>query len=301
MGTPAFAVPSLEAVAGAHTVVAAFTRPDAPSGRGSRLVAPPVKTRAVELGIPVFQPKSLRDADVMEAIRALAPAVICVAAYGMLLPPAVLEIPHFGCVNVHASLLPRFRGAAPIERAVLSGDEVSGVSIMRMDEGLDTGPYALQVPVPIGDLDSEELSGQLARVGAEALLQALADLASDSVTWTPQNDADATYAQKIVRADVAIDPSLTAVAALRRIRASSERVTSRVTVDGAEMVVLSAALSEVPVAPGAAICTKEGLRLGFEDGALLIDRLRPVGKGAMTGTAWVCGFRGDATATWCSA
>ncbi len=301
MGTPAFAVPSLDALADAHTVVAAFTRPDAPSGRGSRLVPPPVKSRALELGILVLQPGSLREPGVVEGLRGLVPDVICVAAYGKLLPPDVLEIPRFGCVNVHASLLPRYRGAAPIERAILNGDEIAGVSIMRMEEGLDTGPYARQVAVPVGDLDSAGLSEQLARAGAHALLGVLSDLESGSVSWTKQDDANATYAQKILREDVALDPSLTAVAALRRIRASSERVTARVAVDGAEMVLLDASLSDVPLPAGMASCTRAGLLLGFTEGSLLIDRTRPVGKGAMTGSAWVCGYRGDATAMWCSA
>jgi methionyl-tRNA formyltransferase len=301
MGTPAFAVPSLDALAAVHTVITAFTRPDAPSGRGSRLVPPPVKSRALELGIPVAQPASLREADVVEQLRRLEPDVICVAAYGMLLPPDVLEIPRLGCINVHASLLPRYRGAAPIERAILNGDEVTGVSIMRMEEGLDTGPYARQVAVPVGELDSVGLSEQLARVGAEALLVVLADLESGSVMWTPQDDAAATFAAKILRQDVALAPSLAAVAALRRIRASSERVTARVAVDGVDMVLLGASLSNVPLPAGAASCTKAGLLLGFADGSLLIEKTRPVGKGAMTGSAWVCGYRGDADATWCPA
>ena len=301
MGTPAFAVPSLDAVASVHTVVAVVTRPDAPSGRGARLVPPPVKARALERGIPVVQPISLREPGLVEALRALAPDVICVAAYGSLLPPDVLEVSRLGCVNVHASLLPRYRGAAPIERAILAGDEVTGVSIMRMEEGLDTGPFARQVVIAVDDLDSAALSEQLARAGAEALLGVLADLEAGSVEWTSQDETTATYAPKILREDVSLDPSLTTVDALRRIRASSERVTARVAVDGAEMVLLSASRSDVPLPAGAASCIKAGLLLGFADGSLLIDRMRPIGKGAMTGSAWVCGYRGDASAAWCSA
>lgn len=301
MGTPAFAVPSLNAVAGAHTVLAAFSRPDAPSGRGSRLVPPPVKSRALQLGIPVAQPTSLREPGVVEDLRQMAPDVICVAAYGMLLPPEVLGIPRFGCINVHASLLPRYRGAAPIERAILNGDEITGVSIMLMEEGLDTGPYARQVALPVGDLDTTGLSEQLAQAGAGALLDVLANVESGSVEWTPQDDNAATYAPKILREDIALEPSLRRIAALRRIRASSERATARVAVDGAEMVLLGASVSDVPLTSGAASCTKAGLLLGFADGALLVERTRPVGKSAMTGSAWVCGYRGEASATWCSA
>jgi len=301
MGTPAFAVPSLEALADAHAVLAAYTRPDAPSGRGSRLVSPPVKVRALELGIPVVQPLSLREPGVAEDLRSLAPDVICVAAYGAILPPAVLEIPRFGCVNVHASLLPHYRGAAPIERAILNGDEITGVSIMLMEEGLDTGPYARQVTLPVGDLDGASLSEELARAGARALLDVLADLESGVVRWTPQDEKRATFAPKISREDVTIEPSLTVSSALRRIRASSDRVTARVAVDGAEMVILSASRSDVPLSAGAASCTKSGLLLGFSDASLLIERTRPVGKGAMTGSAWVCGYRGGTDATWCPA
>ena len=301
MGTPAFAVPSLDALHGAHSVLAAYARPDAPSGRGSRLVPPPVKMRALERGIPILQPASLRDPGLIEGLRDMAPDVVCVAAYGMILPPAVLQIPRFGCVNVHASLLPRYRGAAPIERAILNGDELTGVSIMRMEEGLDTGPFARQVAIPVGDLDSAALTETLARAGAAALLDVLSDLESGSVIWTEQDDAAATYAAKIARDDIALDPSLKVEQALRRIRASSDRVTARVSVDGAEMVLLHASGSDVHLSSGTASCTKKGLLLGFADGSILIDRTRPVGKAAMTGSAWVCGYRGDADATWCPA
>jgi len=301
MGTPAFAVPSLDALARARTVVAAFTRADAPSGRGARLRPPLVKVRAEELCIPVFQPASLREPAVIETLRCLAPDVICVAAYGMLLPAAVLGIPRLGSVNVHASLLPRYRGAAPIERAILNGDEITGVSIMRMEEGLDTGPYAAQVSVPLDDLDSESLSRLLADVGAAALLHVLAELEAGCVTWTRQDDSHATYAPKLTRADVAVAPTMTAVEALRRIRASSDRVTARISVDGSDMVVLAATPSSVPLRAGAASCSSHGLVLGFADGALLAQRVRPVGKSAMSGSAWACGFRGDPDVTWCSA
>lgn len=302
MGTPRFAVPSLNALADAHEVVGVFTRADAPSGRGSRLVPPPVKVRAVERGIPVFQPATLRDHTVVAGIRDLAPDVICVAAYGMLLPPDVLALPPFGCVNVHASLLPRYRGAAPVERAILAGDAITGVSIMRMEEGLDTGPYALQIEVPIDDQDAAHLTDVLSEVGANALLDVVDRLSeSGAVNWTEQNDADATYAPKIARADVAIDPSLTTEDALRRIRASTPRATVRIALDGREMVVLSAVRSDVVVAQGEARCARSGVTLGFADGALEIDRLRPAGRGAMSGAAWVCGLQDTPGSHWCSA
>jgi len=301
MGTPSFAVPSLDAVAAAHTTVGVFSRPDARSSRGGRLLPPPVKTRAAELGIPVFQPSSLRDPAVVQTIADLAADVICVAAYGMLLPPELLVLPRFGCVNVHASLLPRYRGAAPVERAILNGDDTTGVSIMRMEEGLDTGPYALQVTVRIENLDATALTARLADVGAAALVEVLARLNSGDVRWTAQDDGGATCAPKLTRADVAVTPELSATEALRRIRASSKRATVRVSVDGVDMVVLSASLHDAYLPQAAASCTKTGLLLGFATGTLLADRVRPAGRGAMTGAAWACGFRGDAGATWRSA
>ncbi len=158
-GTPDFALPSLEAIASSrHRLVAVFTQPDRPSGRGRRLTAGPVKERALALGIPVRQPENLRGADAREAIASFAPDVMVVVAYGLLLPPEVLALPRLGCLNVHASLLPRWRGAAPVARAILAGDAATGVCIMRMESGLDTGPVMLRREVAIG---ARETAGEL--------------------------------------------------------------------------------------------------------------------------------------------
>ena len=227
MGTPAFAVESLESLAARHDVVAVYTAPDRPAGRGLALRASDVKIAAGRLGIPVEQPAGLRAEDALERLGAYGPDVIAVAAYGMLLPPAVLGLPRFGCVNVHPSLLPRHRGAAPIERALLEGDEETGVCIMRMDEGLDTGPVASCTRVPVGDADAAHLGSVLARIGARDLLAVIDRLESGDVCWTPQGAEGVTYAAKVSAADVALHPQLTVSQAVRRVRASSRKAPAR--------------------------------------------------------------------------
>jgi len=296
MGTPDFAVPILRALADRYSLLAVYTRPDAASGRGKRLLPPPVKRAALELGLPVIQPASLRTSDVRDQLIARAPDVICVAAYGMILPPDILAIPRLGCINVHASLLPRWRGAAPVHRAILAADATTGVSIMRMEEGLDTGPTALQVSTPIGELTAEQLTLRLAALGATALLDVLDRLAD--VTWSTQDDALATYALKVTRADVALSPELTVAEALRRIRASGSSAPARLTVQECILTVVSASSTEVPLAPGEVSAGPKALLIGMADGSLSLDMIRPAGKGGMCGSAWVCGARLDDTCTW---
>ncbi len=298
MGTPSFAVPTLERLAGVHEVVAVYSRPDAASGRGRALLPPPVKVAAESLGIPVRQPGSLRTQEVAEELRADAPSVIVVAAYGLILPSAVLAIPTQGCVNVHASLLPRHRGAAPVHRAILEGDTVTGVSIMQMEEGLDTGPYALQISVEIGDLDAEALTERLADLGAVALTDVLSRIETGTVVWTPQDEALATYAAKVTKEDVALQPTLSVTEAARHVRASSRQAASRIMVDGVDLAVLHAISSPEDVAPGMARRARDGLLLGLSDGALLVDQLRPAGKAAIDGTSWACGSRMTADTMW---
>ena len=211
MGTPEFAVPSLESLAEVHEVVAAFTRPDAVSGRGGKTRPSPVAEAADLLGIPVFKPVSLRTSEVQEHLASLRPDVIVVAAYGLILPTGVLGIPPLGCVNVHGSLLPRWRGAAPVQRAILAGDERTGVSIMRMEEGLDTGPYCAVDSTSVDEKNSEELTAELAIMGAALLISSLAAMDSAECVWCAQDDSLATYADKITRADVTLEPALDAV------------------------------------------------------------------------------------------
>ncbi len=298
MGTPQFAVPSLQALRSVHRVLGVFTQPDRPSGRGRRPAPPPVKHAAAAAGLPVYQPGSLRDPTVVSTIAALRPDVICVAAYGNILPREILAIPAHGCVNVHASLLPRYRGAAPIERAILAGDEVTGVSIMRMEEGLDTGPYATQVAVPTGDLTADELADVLAKIGADALVRTLDEIATGSVEWTPQDDSAATYAPKITAEDVALSPGLEAVTALRMIRASSRRAPARLRVGDTCMAVAAAKVSDVALPMGAVRSGPDGLVIGFRDQGVELTVVRPAGRASMSGQAWSCGARLDDQAEW---
>ncbi|MHB1340276.1 MAG: methionyl-tRNA formyltransferase [Coriobacteriia bacterium] len=298
MGTPEFAVPVLRRLIADHEVVAVYTRQDAVSRRGRTPVPPPVKVLATEVGIDVHQPTTLRSPDVAAQIGAYAPDVICVAAFGMLLPPDVLQVPRFGCINVHASLLPRYRGAAPVQRAILDGESTTGVSIMHMEEGLDTGAYALQLPVKMDELSTEQLTERLAEVGAEALASTLSLIESGDVVWHPQDDSRATYAPKVSRDDVALDPSLDVETALRRIRASSASATAGVRMADLQIVVLHATRSELVVPPGLAACGTQGPVLGMADGAIAVDWLRPAARNAMSGTAYACGARFEGEVPW---
>lgn len=296
MGTPFFAVPSLDVLLRGHDVAAVYTRPDRAAGRGNRIVFSPVKQRALEAGVPLEQPASLRDVDVVERLARYAPDIIVVAAYGLILPRAVLDTPPRGCLNVHASLLPRWRGAAPVQRAILAGDSVTGVSIMRMQEGLDTGPYAFQATVPVGEMTTDALTAELARAGASALATVLERPAS-ALGWTAQEEAAVTYADKVSAADVALEPWLTVGEILRRVRASSRSAPSRARVADRLVMVERASSSDAPVPAGAALCGRE-LLLGASDGAVRIDELVPEGRSAMAGADWVRGARLDGSCSW---
>jgi methionyl-tRNA formyltransferase len=206
-GTPQFAVPALQALLTArHTVVGVLTQPDRPKGRGRQLTPSPVKALALSAGLPVSQPATLRTAAALEAVAALAADVMVVVAYGQLLPRELLWLPRLGCINIHASLLPRWRGAAPIQRAILAGDALTGVTLMQMDEGLDTGGMLAVHSVPIGARDSSAaLHATLATLGAQALLELLAGLSAGTVQARPQPQTGVTYAAKISKAEARID------------------------------------------------------------------------------------------------
>lgn len=297
MGTPAFAVPSLKALAARHEVTLVVTQPDRASGRGSCARPTPVKEAALELGLPVLQPSRLTG-EAVDAISQAHPDVIAVAAFGMLLPADVLEIPEFGCINVHASLLPRYRGAAPIQRAILSGDVKTGVSIMQMEKGLDTGPYALQRAIPIRDHYADEVEAALADTGATALLEVLEALGTGAVDWVAQDDDAATYAAKITKDDVALDIDLSTEEAYRRVRASSRRAPARACLGDRELTVVRATPVATAVAPGA-VCLVDGAPvLGVADGGLRLDVVRPSGKGDMSGIDWARGARLDDGVCW---
>lgn len=220
-GTPDFAALALKALlAAGHDVAGVYSLPDRPAGRGRKLMPSPVKQVALDAGIPVFQPVSLKPEEAQQELAALQPDVMIVAAYGLILPKAVLEIPTHGCLNIHASLLPRWRGAAPIQRAIAAGDAETGITIMQMDEGLDTGNMLLKVSTPItADDTGGSLHDRLADMGGDAIVEALAQLANGELAGEPQNDADANYAHKLSKEEGHIDWRRSAIEIERLIRA----------------------------------------------------------------------------------
>lgn len=295
MGTPEFAARILIEIKEQHDIVCVHTRPDAVRGRGSKLVSSPVKRVALESGIPVREPRTLRDAGELAFLRSLAPDVVCVAAYGKILPQAVLDVPRFGCLNVHASLLPKYRGAAPIERAILAGDEQVGVCIMRMETGLDTGPFCISRSVAVAGRGCEHLTGELADIGSCALLSALAELETGAVRWIDQDDACASYAPKIERGELDLDPAESVAVNLRRVQASSTAHTSRCRIGAKGITVVSAGVApEGARAPAQGMATFSGkkLLLGCADGAVELHEVRPDGKATMSAKAFAAGVQG---------
>lgn len=297
MGTPDFAVPSLEALAEAHNVVLVLTRPDAVRGRGRALVPSPVKARAFELGIPVLECSRMTP----EAICALREAradVFCVAAFGCILPDEVLTMAPGGCVNVHASLLPRWRGAAPIQRAILAGDVETGVSIMRIGHGVDTGAYCAQASCPVGEKDTEELTCELASMGAKLLVETLPSVVDGTAAWTEQDEALVTHAAKIEKGELLLDPADGAHENALRVQASGDTAPARCVVAGRGVRVCAARVdAEKRVAAAGVLVARGRVWLGCADGALEVVRVKPEGKREMEASAWAAGLRGDAL-TW---
>lgn len=297
MGTPQFAADILEDIHESVEVACVFSRPDAVRKRGNGLVASPVKALAESLGIDVFTPKTLKDGSVVATLESYGPDAIVVAAYGMILPPEVLNIPKYGCLNVHASLLPRWRGAAPIERAILAGDEDAGVCIMRMEEGLDTGDFCVSRSIPIGDMDAEELTAELASLGALALISALAHAEAGCMHWVKQDDSAVTYAQKIAKDELFLDPAQSWEENLRKVRASSPAHPAKCIVAGRQITVLKAASHEdvLPSATdaqtdaGDVLYVSKRLYLACRDGLLEVLQLKPDGKGAMDAVSFAGG------------
>ncbi len=291
MGSPGFAVPSLQALIESHRVVAVFTAPDRVRSRGKKVTPTPVKQLALEAGIPVHQPHTLRDEEALQLLSEYAPDVICVAAYGHILPPEVLALPPHGCINVHASLLPSYRGAAPVHRAILVGDEVTGVTIMQMEAGVDTGPTAAIRSIPIDGLSVTELTAALATLGAEALVETLAEIEAGTALWIPQDDSRATYAAKITDDDLRLTPDIRVEHASRMVRASSASARAKMRICDRTLDVLRASVSETPVGPGELVTTPDGLVVGFADGGLLLEFVCSAGKAPVCGKAFACGLR----------
>lgn len=295
MGTPAFAADVFDSlIASSHDVVAVFTRPDAVRSRGKKLVASPVKERALAAGIEVHEWASLKSDEAYAALEALSPDVVCVAAYGAILPKRVLDLPRFGCLNVHGSLLPRWRGAAPIERAILAGDDRTGIGIMKMETGLDTGDTCETRVVDIADKSADELTVELAKVGGEALVCALDKLDSDAgLDWTPQPEEGVTYAEKIAKGELDVHPALDVVTCLRRVRASGESHACRTSIAGKSLTLLSVcAAVDMTMPSGSVTFERKRLFLGCADGVLEVLEVKPDGKKPMEAKAFAAGIQG---------
>jgi methionyl-tRNA formyltransferase len=292
MGTPDFSVPTLSAVAGAgHEVVAVYTRAPAAAGRGLELRPSPVHSLAESLGLPVLTPRSLRTEEAADTFREHGADVAVVVAYGMILPPAILSAPRLGCLNLHASLLPRWRGAAPIQRAVMEGDRETGVAVMRMEEGLDTGPVGLVERVPIGPDDTAgEVHDRLMGLGADLMARALAALERGSLCFRPQPAEGVTYARKIAKDEARINWSATAAAVHDRVRGLSPAPGAFFEVGGRERVkVLRTASAEGSGPPGA-LLDGEGM-VACGAGALRLLQVRPAGKPTMSAAEFFRGRR----------
>ncbi len=296
MGTPDFAVPALQALAAAgHEIAAVYSQPPRPAGRGRQAKPSPVHDLAVARGWTVHTPDSLRTPAVQQAFAALNLDAAVVVAYGLLLPPAILSAPRLGCLNVHASLLPRWRGAAPIQRALLAGDAETGVTIMRMDEGLDTGPILARGPVPIGTTDTAAtLHDTLAALGAEMIVSALAGVAAGTVRARLQPKDGATYADKLSRAEARLDWRRPATELERQVRAFTPWPGVHFTANGETIKVLAAEVEpgEVEPEPAAAPGTvlDERLTVACGAGALRPMRLQRGGRAACDADAFLRGF-----------
>ncbi|MBG6242575.1 MAG: methionyl-tRNA formyltransferase [Candidatus Symbiopectobacterium sp. Dall1.0] len=286
-GTPDFAARHLDALlASPHQVVGVFTQPDRPAGRGNKLTPSPVKVLAEQHGVPVLQPKSLRPAENQQLVADLQADIMVVVAYGLILPQAVLDMPHLGCINVHGSLLPRWRGAAPIQRSLWAGDAETGVTIMQMDAGLDTGAMLHKLSCPITPQDtSASLYDRLAELGPQGLLTTLASLAQGTAVAEKQDDSLATYAEKLNKEEAKLDWSLSAEQLERCIRAFNPWPVSYITIDEQPVKVWKASALDTNhrAQPGTIInADKQGIQVATAQGVLNLLQLQPTGKKPMS-------------------
>jgi len=297
MGTPDFAVPSLEGlIESGHEIVAVITQPDRPKGRKKTLTPTPVKEAALRHGLVVHQPERLRTSDTVAVIAELAPDLIVTAAYGQILPKSVLDIPRLGCINVHGSLLPRYRGGAPIQRAIINGESETGVTIMYMAEGLDTGDMISKVRIPI---ESEDTAGsifaKLSEVGAALLLETVPALEAGMVQAAAQNEAEATYAPNLTRADERIDWSRTARELYNQVRGLSPMAGAFTLLEGDTFKVWGCkpeAFAGTGSAPGTVLeAGDSGILVQTGQEALRLTIIQPSGKKAMPAAEWLKGAR----------
>jgi methionyl-tRNA formyltransferase len=298
MGSPEFAVPALLALHSRYSVSGVVTQPDRPAGRGRTVTPPAVKLAALELKLPLIQPRRLREPEAMTQLRAWAPDLVIVAAFGQILRPEILGLPRFGCLNVHASLLPRWRGAAPIQAAILNGDDQAGVSIMLMDPGIDTGPVLDQREIPIGrDETAGEMAGRLADLGAELLLEILPAYLAGSIRPQPQEETLATYAPTLKKEDGELDFTRSAAELERRIRAFQPWPGAYTSWQGQILKVQRACAVDdsqlqESLAPGQRTVYRNQPAFRTGSGLLVLEELQPAGKKTMQGKAFLAGARG---------
>ncbi len=293
MGSPDFSVPSLCVLAECYPVVGVVTQPDRPAGRGRTLVPPAVKLAAQNIGIPVIQPERLRTAEAMEQLRRWSPDLIVVAAFGQILRQEVLDLPRYGCVNVHASLLPRWRGAAPINAAILAGDAETGVTIMKMDAGVDSGAMLAQRGIPIAPEDTAgTMFEKLAQLGADILIETLPDYFSGKIQPQAQDDSRATYAPMLKKEDGLLDFNRPAEELARRVRAFNPWPGTFFEWEGGQLKVRRARVSDEKSPGAGSRLTVEGRpAIGTSDGLLILEEVQPAGKNPMPGKAFLAGAR----------
>lgn len=292
-GTPEAALPSLRTLLDSpHEVVGVLTQPDAPTGRGRRLAPSPVKALALEAGVPVLTPATLRDESVQQQLRDLAPDVAPVVAYGNLIPQAALDIPVHGWINLHFSLLPQYRGAAPAQRAVLAGQRETGMSVFRIEKGLDTGDVLTTAPTTIGEFETAgELLERMAEAGASVLLGALDALAHGTASATPQDDALATHAAKLSTAEARIDWTRPAAQVAAHIRGMSPQPGAWTLLDGARTKLLGVepAPEHAPLPPGRIEATKRQVLVGTGTDVIALSTIAPAGRRPMRAADWARG------------
>ena len=291
-GTPDFAVPALDALhAAGHEIAAVYTQPDRPAGRGQTLNESPVKRRAVELGLPLAQPATLRAPEAAADLAAHRPELMVVVAYGLILPLAILGVPRLGCWNIHASLLPRWRGAAPIQRAILAGDTTTGITIMQMDAGLDTGPMLLVRPLPIGARENGgQLHDRLAAFGAESIVAAVEQFLAGRLAAVRQPDEGATYAAKIRKQEAVIDWRQSSVQIDRQVRAFNPWPVAETRWQGQQLRIWEAesVAASGGGEPGRVLEATSGrLLVATGEGALQLHRVQLAGRRAMTPTEFL--------------
>jgi methionyl-tRNA formyltransferase len=293
MGSPDFAVPTLQYLAENFHVMGVITQPDRPSGRGNLMSPPAVKVAAREYGLDILQPNRLKDEGVIDRLKAWNPDAIVVAAFGMILRQNILDLPKFGCINVHASLLPRWRGAAPIQAAILAGDKVSGITIMQMDAGIDTGGIYKQQEILIEARDTtESLGARLAEAGAALLGECLPEVFSGRMTPQPQDETRATYAPKIEKKSSGLVYTEPAEQLARRVRAYFPWPGSQIMIGDLAVKILQArANSSGILAQGTRGIVEGYPAIGTSEGDLLIEELQPAGKKPMNGKVFLNGFR----------